>query len=124
LVFICKSSLKELNDKIRTDPRIQEIVFYPKIYGRKIFTYTIIEPDLEDHIISICNFYLQKTANTDVYNLLSIDSEEQVDIAYIPDILTSKKCQSWFKLMRTKKILVKCQLDVHTNKWVPFEIVE
>jgi hypothetical protein len=121
---IDKRSLQNLYDKIKADSKIQEIIFYPQIYGRKIYSYAIMDSDLNDNIINISNFILQKTDNPDVYNLLSVPSEKKVDIAYIPDIETSKKCKQWFKNTGKKKLLAKCQMDMGKKKWIPLELIE
>jgi hypothetical protein len=67
---------------------------------------------------------MQKTVNADVYNLLSTTNGNKIDIAYIPDMVTSKKCKQWFKDNKTKELLVKCQMDMDKKKWVPLEMVE
>lgn len=121
---IGKSSLKELYEKIKSDAKIQEIIFYPKIYGRKIYGYTIIDSDLVDNIIKLSHFCMQKTASPDVYNLLSMSTQNKIDIAYIPDMETSKKCKQWFKDNKTKELNVKCQMDMEKKKWIPIELVE
>lgn len=117
-------SLMDLYEKIKSDPKIQEIIFYPKMYGRKIYTYTIIDSDLVDNVIKLSKFYMQKTNSSDVYILYSIKNGNKVDIAYIPDISTSKKCKQWYKDFKTNKLLVKCQMDMNKKKWIPIEIVE
>lgn len=120
-----KKSLKDLYEKIKSDDRIQDLIFYPKIYGKKIFSYTIIESDLIDHIIKLSVFYLLRTDNIDVYKLLTIPNKEKIGLAYIPDIETSKKCRQWFKDNKNKKRLkVKCRMDMSKNKWIPFELIE
>jgi hypothetical protein len=130
LMYVCqyyttsKSSLKELYEKIRADPKIQEIIFYPKIYGGKIYNYTIIDDDLIDNVIKFAQFRMQKTASPDVYNLLSVDSNNKIDIAYIPDMETSKKCKQWFKDNKSKELLIKCQMNMDKNKWIPIELIE
>ncbi len=130
LMYVCqyyktnKSSLRELHDKIKNDPKIQEIIFYPKIYGGKIYNYTIIDDDLVDNIIKLAQFQMEKTANPDVYNLLSPESGNRIDIAYIPDMETSKKCKQWYKDYKTKELPVKCRMDMIKNKWIPIEIIE
>lgn len=121
---INKKSLRELYDKIKADIKIKELIFYPKIYGGKIYNYTIIDIDLVDNIIKLAKFKMQKTASADVYNLLSITSGNKIDIAYIPDIDTSKKCKQWFKDNKSKELLVQCQMDMEKNKWIPLELVE
>lgn len=120
---INEKSLKDLYEKIKADPKIREIIFYPKNYGRKIYSYTILDTDLVEYIIRISQFYLQKTINPDVYNILSIDDRKKIDIAYIPNINTSKKCKQWFKEKRSEILLVKFQMDMDTKKWVPIDIV-
>ncbi|XWV24826.1 mg600 protein [Tupanvirus deep ocean] len=121
---LSKSSLKELYEKIKSDPKIQDIIFYPKIFGRKIYNYTIIDSDLVDNVIKLSQFYMQKTASPDVFNLLAPNSKNKIDIAYIPDTYTSKMCRQWFKDNKAKELLVKCQMDMEKKKWVPIELVE
>lgn len=121
---INKKSLKDLYEKIKADPKIQEILFYPKLYGGKIYNYTIIDSDLIDNVVKLATFYLQKTGSPDVYNLLSIGSKTKIDTAHIPDMETSKKCKQWFKFNKTKELTVKCQMDLDKKKWVPLEIIE
>lgn len=121
---IGKKSLQTMYEKIKSDSKIQEIIFYPKIYGRKIYTYTLIDTDLIDNIVKLTYFRLQKTTSPDVYNLLATESGNKVDIAYIPDMATSKKCKQWFKDNKNKELLVKCQMDINKKKWVPIEMVE
>lgn len=122
--YINKKNLIELYHKIKTDAKIQEIIFYPINFGMKIFSYTIINSDLIDNIVKISKFRLQKTASPDVYNLLPLNSNCKIDIAYIPDIKTSKKCKQWFKDKKTKEVLAKCQLHIENNKWIPIELFE
>ncbi|AVL94909.1 hypothetical protein ma523 [Moumouvirus australiensis] len=119
-----KNNLKELYDNIKNDMKIQEIIFYPNTYGRKIYTYTILEMDLHDDIIKYSTMLLEKTSNSDVYNLYTIGSSSKIGIAYIPDIKTSKMCKQWFKDMKTDKLMVKCKLNMEKNKWIPVEIIE
>lgn len=121
---INKRSLRDLYEKIKADTFIQEIIFYPKLYGSKIFSYTILDSDLVDRIIKISQFQLQKTSSPDVYNLIALDTGKKIDIAYIPDMETSKKCKQWFKDSKKKILLVKCQMDTDKKKWIPKEIVE
>ena len=119
-----KFSLRELYEKIKSDSKIQEIIFYPKIYGRKIYSYTIIDPDLIDNVIKLAQFCMQKTASPDVYNLLSPNSKNKIDIAYVPDMETSKKCKQWFKDNKAKELNVKCRMDMGKKKWIPIELIE
>lgn len=135
-MYVCKyyriieKNLKELYDKIKGDNKIQDIIFYPKIYGRKIYQYTIIDIDLIDDVIKLGTFKLQKTNVPDVYNIVSLKTEKKIDIAYIPDIETSKKCKEWFKSVKTnkktklKELTVRCKKIYETGKWLPLEIVE
>lgn len=62
----------------------------------------ITETDLVDNIIKLAQLYLEKTASPDVYNLYRINSDKKIDIAYIPDIETSRKCKQWFKDSKEK----------------------
>ena len=120
-----ENSLSELYDKIKNDRKIRQIIFYPKTFGQKIFSYTIIDNDLVDNVVSITKFIMQKTASSDVYHLIDIDSGKKVDgIAYIPDISTSKQCRRWFKDYNKKELIVKCQLDNLKKKWIPIELLE
>ena len=120
-----KKNLQELYEKIKSDTKIQEIIFYPKIYGRKIYSYTVLDSDLVENIIKYIRFIMQKTDKADVYNLLSSSSGNKIAIAYIPDMETSKRCKQWFKDNKSKKELnVKCQIDTEKNKWIPIELIE
>lgn len=121
---INKKSLRDLYEKIKMDTKIQELIFYPKTYGKKIYNYTIVDIDLKDNIIKLVKFRMQKTANIDVYNLLSINDNKKIGIAYIPDMETSKKCRQWYKDNKVKELIVKCQMNMDKKKWVPLELVE
>lgn len=119
-----KKNLKELYTKIKSDTKIQEIIFYPKTFGRKIYNYTIMDYDLIDNVIKLSTFRFQKTTSPDVYNLLTVSSGKKLDIAYIPDMETSKKCKQWFKDNKVKELLVRCQMNMDKKKWIPLEIIE
>lgn len=121
---INKGSLQNLYDEIKSNKNIREVIFYPRNYGGKIYSYTIMDIDLKEHVIKIGSFRLQKTASPDVYHLLSIQDSSKIDIAYIPDIDTSKKCKQWFKMYRKKELFVKCHMDLNIHKWIPMEIIE
>ncbi len=118
-----KNSLQDLYQRIKENKSISELIFYPKIFGRKIYSYLIQDTDFIEHVVKISQFYMQVTANSDVYYLLAETSGERIGIAYIPDMRTSKMCQQWFKNTQRKKLLVKCQMDISKQKWVPVEIV-
>ena len=122
--YTTKKSLKDLYEKTKSDQRIQGIIFYPKIYGGKIYSYTVTDLDLVDNVIKLSKFVLQKTASPDVYNILSINNGNKIDIAYIPDIETSKKCKQWFKFNKKNELIVKCIMDMDKNKWIPSELIE
>lgn len=117
-------SLKDLHEKIKNNPNVQEIIFYPKKYGDKIYSYTILDSDLMDNIIETSCFYLEKTSSPDVYNLLATKTKNKIDIAYVPTLEASIRCKSWFKNKKIKEILVKCQYDYSFKKWIPMEIIE
>lgn len=116
-----KSDITILYDKIRSNPDIQEIIFYPMIYGRPIYTYTILDSDLKDDVINVSNFKMHRPENADVYKLFDLNTGKKIGIAYIPDIETSKKCKEWFKKKSIKKLIVKCKLDCEKDKWIPLE---
>lgn len=120
-----KNSIKELYQKIKSDTTIQGIIFYPKIYKQlKIFTYTILDSDLENDIIKISSFKMIKTPKPDVYDLLSMESSnEKVDIALVPDMESSKKYKSWFNDSGKKKLQVRCRWHEEKKKWIPIEVV-
>ena len=120
---INKRDLETLYEKIKHTPKIQKIIFYPEVYGRKIYVYTIIEMDIVDNIVKLDEFYLQKTASPDVYNLLSISTKDKIDIAYIPDLETSRKCKQWFK-GRGKELRIQCKMDMSRKKWIPLNLAQ
>lgn len=119
-----KKQLKKLHETIKSDTKIQEIIFYPKNFGRKIYSYTIIDSDLIEHVKKFTQFRMQKTDKADVYNLLSVTSGNKIAIAYLPDMETSKKCKQWFKDNKAKELLVKCQMHMDKKKWIPMELIE
>jgi len=120
-----KNDLKDLFEKIKSDTKIQEIIFYPRHYGvGKIYNYTIIDTDFLENVIKTTQFRMQKTDKADVYNLLSTTSGNKIAIAYLPDMETSKKCKQWFKDNKAKELVVKCQMDMDKKKWIPLELVE
>jgi hypothetical protein len=121
--YINEENLSELYAKIKSGVNIREIVFYPKTVG-KIFRYTIVSTDLEDDEIKLATFRMYKTSNPDVYNLYVPRTNNMVDIAYIPDTKTSKKCKQWFKDFATNELHVKCTMDVSSKKWIPVELME
>jgi hypothetical protein len=122
--YVNKQNLQTLYEKIKSDTKINELIFYPKNFGLKIYNYTIIDSDLIDNVIKLTTFSMHKTESPDVYNLLSVSSGKKIGIAYIPDMETSKRCKQWFKDYKTKKLLVKCQMSIEKNKWIPMEIIE
>lgn len=120
--LIDKIELKNLYERLKSEDRIRELVFYPQVFGKKIYSYTIIETDLIDDIINTCEFRMFKTKNTDVYKLMSLDDGSSVGVAYIPDIETSHRCRDWFKAYRTKELTVVCQEDIEKERWIPIEL--
>lgn len=122
--LLTETNLSELYDKIKSDNRIRDLIFYPQIYGRKIYQYTIIDIDINDDIVKIGTFKLQKTSSPDVYNIISFKTNNKIDIAYLPDMATSKKCKQWFKDEKANEITVKCRMNMEYKKWVPFELIE
>lgn len=119
-----KNSLTECYEKIKMDSKIQGLTFFPSIHGQKIFYYPINELDILDDITRISTFVMKKTVKSDVYNLYTLKegSCHKFDIAFIPDMITSKMCKGWFK--NSKSLLVKCRLDTEKSKWVPIQILE
>ena len=122
--YVDKSDITNLYDKIRSNPSIKEIIFYPVIYGKPVYTYTIMDYDLKDDIVNISNFEMYRPENADVYKLFDVHTHKKIGIAYIPDIYTSKKCKNWFSKKSIKSIIVKCKLDLDQNKWIPIEPVD
>lgn len=119
-----KKSLEDLYEKIKSDDKIQEITFYPKISNNKIYSYVILDSDVVDNIIKRKVFNMHKTNNPDVYQLSSHRKNKKIGIAYIPTLDLSKKCKQWYKDAKKTDLLVKCQLDLVKNKWIPMEILE
>lgn len=75
----------------------------------------------------ILTFKMKATDIDDVYKLYLIYKSKQnekttiknikIDIAFIPDIKTSKMCKKIFK--DTTEVLMKCQYDKEKEKWIP-----
>ena len=120
-----KKDLTKCYEKLKNNPSIRSMTFYPNMYGNKIFSYSIVETDLIEDIICYDVFRMKRSDKPDIYYLAE-DSEEEVEdrglIAYIPDMSTSKLCKKWFT-KRTKEIKVKCKMD-NDNRWIPIESLE
>lgn len=122
---INEKSLEELYIKIKSDPDICGINFYPNIYGKKNYYYLISPDDLIDDIVTVGNFFIQKTKNPDVYPLFIPGNDNKIGIAYIPNEKTSKMCRQWFKNTKETKILIKCHMhNTNSKKWIPIEIID
>ena len=121
-----QASLNELYEKIKRDNMqfLQELTFYPQSYGTgNIYYYSLVPSDLIDDVIEKATFIMRTTCNADVYHLLHTASRNRIDIAYIPDITTSKKCSSWFRAKKITELLVECQFCANKNKWIPVKII-
>ena len=118
------ADLSILYDDIKINPNIQELIFYPKFYGKTIYSYTIIDVDLIDDIIRLSVFLMEKTSSPDVYKLVIPDTKTKVGIAYIPTIEISAMCKSWFKGTRKKSLIVRCQQSNENEKWIPIEVID
>jgi len=119
------SDILELFDKIRKDTSVGEIIFYPELTlrGRPSYQYTILDTDLHIETIVLSSFLMTKTTKPDVYDLECLSERMDTEIAYIPDIETSKRCKGWFKGIRDKTptITVTCKFLSDRNKWIPIE---
>lgn len=118
-------SLKKLYDEIKINPNIKELLFFPNNnYGKKKYSYLLSDSDRHDDVMIICNYIMVSTNNPDVYMLYNLETEEKVEIAYIPDISTSRKCKKWYeKKSKNHKLIVKCRLDNIKNKWIPDTLI-
>ena len=121
---ISEKGLTDLFHKIKTDPNIRDIVFCPRLSNMQSYSYTIIKSDLVEEVTKLYVFKLQKTNSEDVYNVLDKKTGAKIDIAYIPDIITSKKCKQWFKGKKITELLVKCKFHTDRKKWIPVEICD
>jgi len=119
---INKKNLEDLYNEIKYDNTIQEIIFYPKMYGGKIYRYVILSEDVIDNVVKTMRFIMKKTNKPDEYKLFDIESSEKIDIAIIPDMITSKKCKRWYKDNKTDTLNVTCQYLFDRKKWLPIEI--
>lgn len=122
---IQKDSILELFDSIKKETNIGEITFYPEFPNKRtpVFQYTILDTDLQVETIVLSSFKMTRTDKPDVYDLECLSEQMKPDIAYIPDIETSKKCKEWFKGIRGKNatIIVTCKFFSERNKWMPIE---
>jgi hypothetical protein len=119
-----RKSLEIFYERIKSDNTIQDIVFYPKKYGDKIYSYMITGEDLVDQVVRISIFNMKKTKQPDAYDLIDITTGNKIDIAIIPDIQTSQKCKKWFSTNKTTMLLVKCKYLFDKKKWLPIGICE
>lgn len=133
-----KEDLTKCYDKLKNNPNIESLTFYPNMYGNKIFTYSIVEADLIQDIICYDVFTMKRSDKPDIYYLDDAESSDSPQnhnsnndsdseykkniIAYIPDINTSKLCKQWFT-KKKKEIRVKCKMD-NDNRWIPVEPLE
>ena len=116
-------SLLKAYEFAKENNSIQNFVFYPSLYGQKIYEYTIMDSDLIDHIVRISTFIMEKTSNPDVYNLYELGIDKKIGIAYIPNTNKSKECKQWFVERNKKKLIVKCILDNEMDRWIPIEVI-
>lgn len=124
--FPNEESLTALYEKIKTDPLIRELMFYPRIYGKKIFRYPISDQDIVDQTVTYDIFKMRRGVHADSYHLQALNGEE-IGAACIPNITVSRMCKKWYKDYRKKVLMVKCSMgSVNTivDKWVPIKLVE
>lgn len=117
-----EENLKVFYEKIKLDNTIQDVMFYPQIYGKTIYSYMVTREDLEDQVIRIAVLNMKKTKQPDAYELFDITSGTKIDIAIIPDMQTSRKCKKWFSTNKTDILQVKCRYLFDKKKWLPLEI--
>jgi hypothetical protein len=116
---IDKFALGDMYEKIKLNPSISEIMFYPNMTDGTIYHYTITPEDIKDKHIRGCVFLLRKK-KSDAYEVINTKTLRKIDLAYIPDLQTSKMCAGWFKdNLHTKELLVMCYFDNEQNKWIP-----
>ncbi len=120
-----KTSLLELYEKLKIDGLnyTQELIFYPNLFGKQIYSYTLLDTDLIDDVCETSIFSMTKTSKPDVYRLINAETLNKIGIAYIPDIQTSKRCKNFFKDNRKKQLLVECVMDKIHHKWIPMRVV-
>jgi hypothetical protein len=124
--FPTEESLTALYEKIKVDPLIRELIFYPRIYGKKIYSYPISDQDILDQSVTYDIFKMRKGNHVDSYYLQALNGEN-IGLAYIPNINVSRMCKKWFKDYRKKILMVRCSLgsvNVESDKWVPVKLVE
>jgi hypothetical protein len=121
---INKKNLTTLFDKIRENSNINELIFYPQIYGQKVYSYPVTNDDTHTYIVRMSYFKMRKTDTTDIYNIHSLNTDEKIGIAFIPDIETSKKCKKWFSKNKKDGIIVKCKMENNSEQWKPLEVVD
>lgn len=117
-----KFSLENMYNDIIKDDKIYNIVFYPNNFGKPIYRYSLRPTDKITQCIETTIFVMQSTSKPDVYNLLLPVSLTKHDIAYIPNLQTSKICKTWFGNKR--QIMVKCKHDILKKKWIPIEKIQ
>jgi hypothetical protein len=121
------NDLSNLYQKIRINNSISDIMFYPEMFGKQIYQYTIRANDTIENIIRVSTFQMKKTRHPDVYDLFT--DGEKIGIAHIPSIESSKRCKKWYKSKRVgHTITVKCHAQVDDNEgkllWEPIDIIE
>jgi hypothetical protein len=119
-------SLKHVFDRVVADEHIQELIFYPKLYSQKIYSYALKPDDVKEKIVEVETFLMQKTSKTDVY-ILYVENDDgtktKIGFAGVPNITASKTFAFWFKSNKAKELIVDCQRLSGLDKWVPFKII-
>ena len=105
--------------KIRSDPMITEVMFYPVRPGGTIYHYTVVETDLQDSIIKRARCLMRSTGKVDVYGLYT-RAQVSMGMAMIPDIKTSHMCAKWIKI--SQEVAVICEWDGIHHRWVPIAL--
>lgn len=118
---INKEKIELLYMNIKSDPSISKIILHPNNSNKRAYIYTLSDSDRIDQTVVYGNIVLQKTKNTDVYNVYDPDKN---GIALIPDTTTSKMCKEWFKKNKTGFVLTKSKFDIKRQKWIPVAIIE
>jgi len=121
-----------LFDKIKTDKKINGLIFLPNVSGKyyiytnesefnKLRDNTIQNIEIEKPIItdSTYEFIMIRKNIPDVYELYLDDSLSiKEGLAHIPDIYTSIHCKKLF--VNTDRVKMNCIKSMKFNKWVPF----
>ena len=99
------------------------IIFFPRKSGTVVIFNNLERPDE-----LYANFQMEKTKQTDVYQLFLLDDDGSTrvkkGIAYVPTMECSQACYAMFEGTHKKWLIVRCKYCPQWQKWMPMEVCQ